>query len=191
FGRCGVRVVEGVEKNAWRDLPGEAPPVLAPAAGALLAAVVDERVPVAVGLGLILGDHDEADRFVRPEVGASVEADELLAEHAELDRQLVPFFAAGKVRRRAVRGADMTVGKDRGVELRCVASLAVVEPKARDHRVGCHSGLLFVDDADRAALVGLHPSLRCSDQPASRNSSLTTRPVEKALITRAFSLAGL
>ena len=45
--------------DAWSDLPGEAPPVLAPAAGAFLAAVVDDRVPVAVGLGLISACSNE------------------------------------------------------------------------------------------------------------------------------------
>src|SRR5215213_7601935 len=33
FGRCGVRAGGGVEQDAGGDLPGEAPPVLAPAAG--------------------------------------------------------------------------------------------------------------------------------------------------------------
>ena len=42
-------------QHARRDLPGHAPFVLAPAARALLAAVPDDRVPVAVGLGLIVG----------------------------------------------------------------------------------------------------------------------------------------
>src|SRR5689334_15785230 len=37
------------EEHARRDLPGEAPFVLAPAAGAFLAAVLSNRVPVAVG----------------------------------------------------------------------------------------------------------------------------------------------
>src|SRR3954468_24196467 len=152
FGRCGVRAGGGVEQDAWSDLPGEAPAVLAPTAGAFLAAVVDDRVPVAVGLGLILGNHHEADRFVRGEVGAAVEANELLAEHAELDGQLVAFLAAGEVRRCLVGGADLTVRKDGGVELRRLAGLAVVEPQAGGNRVGSHfRSPSFVDDDDRSA----------------------------------------
>src|SRR3954471_1840147 len=46
-GGCDVGADGGVKQDAWRDLPGEAPPVLTPAAGALLAAVLDDRVPVA------------------------------------------------------------------------------------------------------------------------------------------------
>jgi hypothetical protein len=43
----------GFHENARRDLPGDAPLVLAPAAGALLAAVADDGVPIAVGLCLV------------------------------------------------------------------------------------------------------------------------------------------
>src|SRR5688572_22408418 len=40
-------------QHAWRDLPGDAPLVFAPAARTLLAAIADDGVPVAVGLVLI------------------------------------------------------------------------------------------------------------------------------------------
>ena len=40
------------------------------------AAVVDDRVPVAVGFFLVLGDDHEADRFIGLEIGPAVEADE-------------------------------------------------------------------------------------------------------------------
>src|SRR6188472_4362507 len=46
---CLVRVRVGFEQHARSDLPGEAPFVLAPAAGALLAAIIDDGVPVTVG----------------------------------------------------------------------------------------------------------------------------------------------
>src|SRR5262245_18374804 len=42
-------------QNTRRDLPRHAPLILAPAARALLAAIPDDGVPVAIGLGLILG----------------------------------------------------------------------------------------------------------------------------------------
>src|SRR3546814_7197197 len=45
FGRGSVGAGEGLGQGAGRDLPRQAPLVLAPAAGTFLAAVVDDRVP--------------------------------------------------------------------------------------------------------------------------------------------------
>src|SRR5947207_597716 len=45
---------KGIRQRAWCDLPGEAPSVLAPTASAFLAAIADDRVPVAVRLFLIV-----------------------------------------------------------------------------------------------------------------------------------------
>src|SRR3982074_2036505 len=42
-------------QHARRDLPGDAPSVLAPAARTLLASIADNGVPVAGGLWLIVG----------------------------------------------------------------------------------------------------------------------------------------
>ena len=98
---AGSGLVIAFEQDARRDLPGKAPAVLAPAAFAFRAAIADDRVPVAVGLGLVLGDDHEADRFVGLEIRAAVEADEGAAEDGELDRQLVALLAAGIVARRA------------------------------------------------------------------------------------------
>src|SRR4051794_11701446 len=77
------------EQSPRGDLPGKAPLVLAPAARALLAAAGGDRVPVAVGLFLIVGQDHEADRLIGLEVGAAVEADEGTAEDGELDSQLL------------------------------------------------------------------------------------------------------
>ena len=49
-----VWVVHGLEQHPGRDLPRDAPLVLAPAADAFLAAVADDGLPQTVGLGLIL-----------------------------------------------------------------------------------------------------------------------------------------
>ena len=51
-------------QHARRDLPGDAPLVLAPAARALLAAVADDGVPVAVGLLLVVGGDLEREGLV-------------------------------------------------------------------------------------------------------------------------------
>ena len=62
-------------QHARRDLPGDAPLVFAPAALALLAAIADDGVPVAVGLLLIVGGDLEREGFVMLERGTAVEAD--------------------------------------------------------------------------------------------------------------------
>src|ERR1700719_641152 len=51
-----VGIGRRVQQRPRSDLPGQAPSVLAPSARALGAAVVDDRVPVAVRLGLVVGD---------------------------------------------------------------------------------------------------------------------------------------
>src|SRR5690606_21354531 len=86
-----------VGQHARGDLPGDAPLVLAPAALAFLPAVIDDRVPVAVGFFLVLGDDRERERFVVGEVRAAVEADAGDAADGEIDRQDVAFLARGKV----------------------------------------------------------------------------------------------
>src|SRR5438270_7790010 len=80
-GRVGV--VIGLEQHARGDLPGEAPAVLAPAAGAFFATILGDRVPVAVGFLLVLGHDHEADGLVRLEVRTAVQADEIASENGE------------------------------------------------------------------------------------------------------------
>src|SRR3546814_2540962 len=63
-------------QHARRDLPRDAPLVLAPAARALLAAIADDGVPVAVGLLLIVGGDLERESFVVLERGTAVERSE-------------------------------------------------------------------------------------------------------------------
>ncbi len=54
--RClGVGIAYRLDEDLRGDLPGDAPLVLAPAALARLTAVVDDGVPVAIRLGLVLG----------------------------------------------------------------------------------------------------------------------------------------
>src|SRR5262245_46054355 len=64
-----------VGQHARCDLPRHAPFVLAPAAGALLAAIADDGVPVAVGLGLTVGGDHEREGFAVLELRTAVEAD--------------------------------------------------------------------------------------------------------------------
>ena len=76
---------EGVHERARGDLPGEAPAVLAPAALAFLAAVVDDGVPVAVGFFLGVGGDLEGEGLGVLERGAAVEAEAGDAEDGEFD----------------------------------------------------------------------------------------------------------
>src|SRR5262245_48725529 len=73
-------------QHARRDLPRYAPPVLAPAARALLAPVADDGVPIAVGLWLIVGGDLEREGFVVLEDGAAVDAETGDACDGELHR---------------------------------------------------------------------------------------------------------
>src|SRR6185295_8929562 len=56
-----------------RNLPGQSPFVLAPAARALLAAVADDRVPVAIRFGLVSGCDLKRERFVVLARGTAIE----------------------------------------------------------------------------------------------------------------------
>src|ERR1700677_3792667 len=128
-----IRVVRRVEQHARRDLPGEAPAILAPAAPTLLAAIAYDRVPVTIGVFLVFGQDHEADRLVRLEMWPAIEAEERLTKDGELDGELL-----ARLRRRIVRGGrvdlpDLAVGEHARVELGRLAGLAAVEPQARGH----------------------------------------------------------
>jgi hypothetical protein len=51
-----IRIGRCFQQYAWGDLPEQASFVLAPPARALGAAIADDGMPVAIGLGLVLGD---------------------------------------------------------------------------------------------------------------------------------------
>src|SRR5690606_38933859 len=128
--RVAVWARHQIKQSPRSDLPRKAPAVLAPAAGALFAAVFHDRAPVAVRLFLAFGDDHETDRFIGPEIGTTVEADEPPAEHREFDGQRVAFPAAGEIAGGGVLLTDMAVGKGCGVKLGRLSCLAVVEPQA-------------------------------------------------------------
>src|SRR4029079_5973199 len=187
-----VGVAVGLEQHARRDLPREAPAVLAPAAGAFLAAIPGDRVPVAVGFLLVLGHSHEADGLVRLEVRAAVEADEIAAEDGEVDRELVILLPTREIRRRGHGRADAAVGEDRGVEFGRLARLAFVQTQA-----GCQfvrHVLLLVD----AYLRGpTRPNdAPCGSSPLSANSPpgiscgpLSTLPPPSVIAAMARSMS--
>ena len=85
-----------VGQHARSDLPGEAPAVLAPAARALLAAVADDRVPVAVRLRLIVGGDLEGERLAVLERRAAVEAEARNADTVNSTVKTSPALPPGK-----------------------------------------------------------------------------------------------
>src|SRR5262249_13647226 len=60
----GAASRQRLRQYARRDLPGDAPFVFAPAACALLPAIADDGVPIAIGLFLIVGGDLEREGFV-------------------------------------------------------------------------------------------------------------------------------
>ena len=98
-GALGHRTITagvGLGQHPRGDLPGQAPAVLAPATFAGLAAIADDRIPLAGGFGLVLGHHLERERLVRLEGAAAVQADAGNAHHGEFDGQHVALFPEGK-----------------------------------------------------------------------------------------------
>src|SRR6267154_728569 len=124
-----------LHQHARRDLPGDAPLVLAPAARTLLAAIADDGVPVAVGLVLIVGGDLEREGFAMFERGTAVEAETRDAGDGEFDRQHVALLAGWVVTGRSVDGTHRAVGKGLGVEAGSSLSVLIV-PDA--NRVLCH-----------------------------------------------------
>jgi hypothetical protein len=139
--RLAVRAGQRIDQRARRDLPVQAPLVLAPAAGAGLAAVVDEGVPQAVGFGLVVGGDLEGEGLGVRKDRPAVQADAGDAGDGEFDRQHVALLAHRVVGGRVEHGADGAVREGGGVELRGFERGAV-EPEA-DGVLGGHERAPF------------------------------------------------
>src|SRR5215510_2202405 len=87
--KCALRFIapgsQCLGQHAWRDLPGDAPPVFAPAALTLLAAIANNGIPIAVGLLLIVGGDLEGEGFVVLERGTAIETHTGDARDCEFD----------------------------------------------------------------------------------------------------------
>jgi hypothetical protein len=81
--------------NARGVICQEAPPVLAPTALTFLAAIADDRAPVAVRLFLIVRRDLEGKGLAVPELPAAVETETGTAQNGELHRQHIALLAAG------------------------------------------------------------------------------------------------
>src|SRR4249920_1789385 len=72
LGGSGVGIGYRSRQSDRRNLPGQAPFVLAPAAGILFAAVADDGVPVTIRFGLVSGCDLKGECFVVLERGAAI-----------------------------------------------------------------------------------------------------------------------
>src|SRR5262245_41084415 len=70
LGGGGIGVGYRLGQSDRRNLPGQSPSVLAPAAGTLLAVVADDCAPVTIGFGLVRGRDLKRECFVVLECGS-------------------------------------------------------------------------------------------------------------------------
>src|SRR6185295_7109664 len=92
-----------------RDLPRHTPFVFAPAARAFLAAIIDDGVPIAIGLSLIGRGDLERKGLIVFEHGPAVEADTVDASNFELDGQHIPLLTGRIVTGCTVDGTHRAV----------------------------------------------------------------------------------
>src|SRR5262245_25844675 len=118
-----------------RDLPRYAPLVFAPAARALLAAIADDSVPIAVGLGLIVSGNLERKGFAMFEHGTAVDADTRDAGNFEFDYQHISLLAGRVVTGCPANGTHRAVGKGLGIKASSGLGVFIVPDT---NRVLCH-----------------------------------------------------
>src|SRR5205823_8481214 len=127
--------------HARSHLPRETAAVLAPPTLTLLAAIADDRVPVAVCLFLIVCRDLKRKGLAVLELRTAVEAEAGNTQHGELHRQLIALLAARIVTRCLMDSGYFTVRKSCSVELRSLMRI-FVEPEA-DRVLGLHRCVLL------------------------------------------------
>jgi hypothetical protein len=128
-GGRGIGISDRFGECDRRDLPGEAPAVLAPAAGAFLAAIAHDRVPVAIRFSLVGGGHLKRERLALPEGRPAVEPEAGNPQHGEAHGEHIALLAGGKVARSMQHCPHGRVGEGGGVEV-CGFLGAAVVPEA-------------------------------------------------------------
>jgi hypothetical protein len=126
LGRSGIGTGDRFRQRDRRNLPGQSPFVRAPAARVLLAAIADDRVPVAIRFVLVSGGYLKRECPVVLDPRSAVEPEARYAHHRKLDREHIPFLPRRKVARGEVHGIDGRIGKGLCVKLCCVFSIAIV-----------------------------------------------------------------
>src|SRR5262249_25312912 len=94
-----------------------------------MAAIADDRVPVAVRLFLSLRRDLEGKGLAVPECRAAVETEAGNAKNGELHRQHIALLAARIITGRLVNSAYLTIREGGGVESRRLKRV-LVEPEA-------------------------------------------------------------
>src|SRR6476646_783831 len=157
-----IRIGRCFHQHARRDLPSQAPFVFAPSACALGTSISDNRVPVTIGLGLILGEDLKRKRFTVLESRAAIQPEAGHSHHRKLNSEHLPLFASRVVAGCAVNGCYGTVRKRFGVEPRRLFCCPVI-PKT--NHILSH-------------LVS--PSLCQLDEPTLRTAPTGTFPIADA-----------
>src|SRR6187402_3218435 len=85
LGGSAVGIGDRLGQGDRRNLPGQAPFVLAPPARTLFAAVADDCIPVTIGFGLVGGCDLKRECFVVLECGSAIEPKAGNSYHRELD----------------------------------------------------------------------------------------------------------
>ena len=106
LGGGGIEVGYRFRQSHRRNLPGQAPFVLAPAARTLFAAVADDRVPVTIGFSLVSSCDLKRECLVVLERGSTIESEAGNSQYDKLDRQHIAFLAGRKVSRCRVHRAN-------------------------------------------------------------------------------------
>ena len=119
----GQRNFSNLPGNSSNRHPRQTPLVLAPTAGALLTAVVHDRIPQAVGFGLVVSRNLERKSLAVLERRATIQAETGDSDYGELHRQNVAQLARGIVAGRTMDRSHRAVRERLGVEL--AASKAV------------------------------------------------------------------
>ena len=117
-----------LHQRARSDLPGEAPAILAPTALTFLAAVANDRAPIAIRLFLIVRRDLKRKGLTVFERRATVETQTGNACNNELHRQDIALLAARVVARRFVNSGHFAIWKGRSVEARRIMCV-LVEPE--------------------------------------------------------------
>src|SRR5207249_7692653 len=98
-------------------------------------AIADDRVPIAVGLGLIVSRDLKRKGFAVFERGTAVQADTRNAGNFEFDYQHISLFAGWVVTGCTMDGTHRAVGKDLGIKASSGLGILIV-PQA--NCVLCH-----------------------------------------------------
>ena len=126
---CGFGVGYGAQKGSRVDLPRNPQAVFAPAAGAGLAAVADDGLPITVSFLLVVGGYLKRKSLALCELGATIEAYAGYAHDGEVHRQHRACLARWVVCRAAKNLAYAGIGEGGCVKLRGFFGAAGI-PKA-------------------------------------------------------------